>query len=197
MTDVEPQSLAINHDLVWRFFENDRAAGYDLYKLLSPKLLAIAQKRGVGVSDAHDVVQGAFARVVKHKDRYDRSRNFEAWISKITANVAIDFMEKQNRSRKIALDYQVEYARTTPENEPGSNVHQTQILQALAECVDGLSSESRRLLQLSKVMGDDSGALTILARHWGKPKSTMTGILKRIRESLLRCMLGKGFDGID
>src|SRR6185436_16627490 len=64
--------------------------------------------------DAQDLVQEAFARAFEHRDRYDPSRPFEAWVNRILHNVFLDGVRKYEHKHKVSLD------APPPSNEDGS-----------------------------------------------------------------------------
>jgi RNA polymerase sigma-70 factor (ECF subfamily) len=64
--------------------------------------------------DARDLVQEAFARAFEHRDRYDPTRPFEAWLYRILHNVFLDGVRRYEHKHKVSLD------APPPSNEDGS-----------------------------------------------------------------------------
>lgn len=54
--------------------------------------------------DAQDLVQEAFSRAFEHKDKYDSSRPFEAWLIRILHNVFLDGVRRYEHKHKVSLD---------------------------------------------------------------------------------------------
>lgn len=54
--------------------------------------------------DAQDLVQEAFARAWTHRDRFDPSRSFEAWVIRILQNVFLDSVRRYEHKHKVSMD---------------------------------------------------------------------------------------------
>jgi len=54
--------------------------------------------------DAQDLVQEAFSRGFTHRDKYDPSRPFDAWINRILHNIFIDRVRKYEYKHSVSLD---------------------------------------------------------------------------------------------
>lgn len=54
--------------------------------------------------DAQDLVQEAFARAFEHKDRYDPSRPFGAWVNRILYNVFLDGVRRYEKKHSVSID---------------------------------------------------------------------------------------------
>jgi len=55
-------------------------------------------------SDARDLVQEAFSRAFEHRDRYDSSRPFEAWLIRILHNIYLDGVRRYEKSHVVSID---------------------------------------------------------------------------------------------
>src|SRR4051812_22250518 len=55
-------------------------------------------------ADAQDLVQEAFARAFEHRDRYDPTRPFEAWLYRILHNIFLDSVRRYEYKHKVSLD---------------------------------------------------------------------------------------------
>ena len=55
-------------------------------------------------ADASDLVQEAFTRAFKNRDRYDPGRPFESWMFKIMQNIFLDAVRRKENQGKVSLD---------------------------------------------------------------------------------------------
>ena len=80
-----------------RFAHGDRQA-FDELVAEHQQAAYIAAWRIVGDGEAaHDVVQEAFVRVLRHHHRYDASKPFRSWLLSIVRNLAIDSLRRRRR----------------------------------------------------------------------------------------------------
>ncbi len=56
------------------------------------------------ISDAEDVLQSVFLRLIKGQDEYDWSPNPEAYLSRAAINASLDLLRSRTRSKAVALD---------------------------------------------------------------------------------------------
>lgn len=54
--------------------------------------------------DARDLMQEAFARVLKHRQKYDPSRRFDAWLYRILHNIYLDSVRRYAHKHTVSLD---------------------------------------------------------------------------------------------
>lgn len=54
--------------------------------------------------DARDLVQEAFAKALEHKDSYDASRPFDAWLNRILHNIYMDGVRRHASRKTVSLD---------------------------------------------------------------------------------------------
>ncbi len=93
--------------LMKRFARNlDEQAFRELTDRYRHSALAFTRRRIFDQSAVDDIVQEAFIRVVRHRERYDADASFSAWFYTILRNACIDYMRRQQR-------YQNKLARLT------------------------------------------------------------------------------------
>src|SRR5258708_3577810 len=91
-------------------------------------------------SDAHDLVQEAFARAFAKRDRYDPSRPIEAWVNRILHNVFLDSVRRYERRHSVSLD--------APVTDSGEGSWDSLLRGRDADPLDNLiHDEEERLLQ--------------------------------------------------
>lgn len=86
----------------------DRAAFADLAGRWQPKLLAHAFRLTGEHEIARDVVQDAWADIVKGLGRLDDARAFPAWAYRIVTRRAADAIRKRQRGRRLGEAYAAE-----------------------------------------------------------------------------------------
>ncbi len=103
---------------------NESPLDYEaLLRRCADKAYNFALRLSGNEQDAHDLVQEAFLRGFEHRDRYDPSRPFEAWIMRILKNVFLDAMRRYDRKHVISLDAPTPTEREAPWEEilPGTD----------------------------------------------------------------------------
>lgn len=84
--------------------QNDPDRWREFYAIYKPMLLSYLRKQGLSDSDAHDVVQEVFLRMVQKIDTYDRSRaRFRSWLFRVARNALVD-RARRRATQKRALD---------------------------------------------------------------------------------------------
>ena len=74
-----------------------------LIELHADRAFEIARRMTGNDTDAGDVVQEAFLRVIKYMKTYDPSQPFEAWLSQIIRNVYLNSLRLEARRRSVPL----------------------------------------------------------------------------------------------
>ena len=75
-----------------------------LSRLVSARMLSIAQSIVKNRATAEDVVQDSFLRIVKSAHLFKPQTNGYAWICKITQNVALNALRSESRRRTENID---------------------------------------------------------------------------------------------
>jgi RNA polymerase sigma-70 factor (ECF subfamily) len=68
------------------------------------KLYNFAYRLAGNAQDAGDLLQEALARAFKHRDRYDPSRPFDAWVGRILYNLHLDERRRYGKKHTVSLD---------------------------------------------------------------------------------------------
>ncbi len=76
-----------------------------LIALHADKAYAVALRMTGNPTDAGDVVQESFLRVMKYFNKYDPSLPFEAWLVQILKNVYFTSLRKEASRRSVSLSY--------------------------------------------------------------------------------------------
>lgn len=84
--------------------EGDAWALDRIYLLVSRQMYALARSIVKNTSDAEDIVQDTFVKIVEKIGSFSRGSNGYAWIMKITRNNALDFLRKRGRRAEENID---------------------------------------------------------------------------------------------
>ena len=75
-----------------------------LFRAHHGRVFRTAQRITGSPSDAEDVLQTVFLRLLKGQETYDLSQNPEAYLSRAAINASLDLLRSRNRSKSVALD---------------------------------------------------------------------------------------------
>ncbi|MBA3684246.1 MAG: sigma-70 family RNA polymerase sigma factor [Planctomycetes bacterium] len=133
--------------LVERFIAGDRGAFAELVAEHQGAALATAVRITGDADAAHDVVQEAFVRVVRHAARYERDRSFRAWLLAIVRNLAIDALRR--RRVHASLDGRDRAA----ESSVSAGLEAQEVRARVALVLDDLPAKYRDLLVMRELEG--------------------------------------------
>lgn len=162
----------------------DRAAFARLAERWQPKLLAHAW-RLMGESEAaRDVVQDAWADIVRGLGRLDDAALFSAWAYRITSRRAADAIRKRSRARRV----QAAYAARPPEPDHGARRIETAADAALVtRAIADLPADQRAAIALFYL--EDFGVAEIAAAM-DVPVGTIKTRLMHARAKLRAALKG-------
>ena len=93
--------MQLTKEFIALLIENDRKAQYALYEHFYGKMKGISMRYQADELAAEDVVNRAFLKALKSIEKYQPSRPFAAWLSRITINENIDACRKTQKLRTI------------------------------------------------------------------------------------------------
>jgi RNA polymerase sigma-70 factor (ECF subfamily) len=135
------------------------------------------------VGDAHlveDVIQEVYIIVAQRHADFAEGTNFGAWVREIARRTSLHQLRKADRADALepqTLDALEASFDVTPEAWEEEK-------QALKSCMDNLSEENHRLLDLRYV---DEAPLTEIAAAVGRSVDGVKALLRRLREKLAEC----------
>jgi len=137
-------------------------------------IIAIVKDRQM----TEDLMQDTYIKMLKKINQYQIGRNFNAWITQIAKNTALDYYRKQQKSQLIDP---IEDIDLIDREQPKANDSEY----SLEEMIKSLDSEERQIVLLHVV--SDMKFKTI-AEVVNKPLGTVLWIyqkaLKKIKQSL-------------
>jgi RNA polymerase sigma-70 factor (ECF subfamily) len=147
---VEEHTPQVDEDarLVQRSIEGDEAA----FRRLVEKYRRAAYRTAYGfLRDEHlsnDISQEAFVRVFRNLRSYDPSHAFSTWLRRITVNLAIDELRRQQRRPEAPLD-ETDVSRTL--RDPVREAEIAEEHQAVWEILEALPLKYRTIMVLREI----------------------------------------------
>lgn len=77
--------------------KNKRRAQIELYRQYAPVLLAVCTRYVADKSEAEDILQDAFFKILKSIKEYQGKGHFENWMKKIVVNTAITHFHREKK----------------------------------------------------------------------------------------------------
>ena len=129
MTEQMRQKI---NELLLLIAQGSEAALEELSRLVSGRLLSIATSIVRNRAVAEDVVQDSFLRVVGNAKHFKPDTNGYAWLCKITQNLALNALRRENRAKTVNIEECFSLAATDDVFERSSaHVVLMQAMQAL------------------------------------------------------------------
>lgn len=181
MTSIEGLSLALS-------FTEGAKAEIDLAALVethSRLLFRVAHSVLHSPSEAEDVVQDAFVRVLEHRQRLNDVRDMRVWLVRIAWNLAID---RRRRIRPEQFDERFAEALAANTMSPHDALHEAQRMKRVLAEIERLPRAERHILLLSAI---EDLTTAEIASVLGKSESAVRSLLFRAR-TRLRERLEKG-----
>ena len=132
-------------------------------------------------ADAEDVVQEAFERAWRARERFLEGANPRPWLLKITTNAAIDFLQRKTADAALLSDF------ATGKDAPEQAALQNEAIDSIAAALRQLTPEYRKAFVLHDVQGFSSREIS--ARQ-DLPYHTVRTHLFRARKQLRRALAG-------
>ena len=159
----------------------DSEAFRALVERLTPVLVGFFRLKEV--SEAEDLAQRTWMRVVQHQGRYDRARSFRTWVFTIAHRLWIDETKKR-KPKYIAMEDVADPARGDM-NEAGFEER----IARLRECMDELAPGQRDIIYFR--YWEDLG-LDAIAARLGEDYGSVKGKAYRAGQKLRKCLESKG-----
>ena len=116
----------------------------ELYERVGGELGALAQRLTGSRQDAEDVVHDVFLGLPEALKRYDESGQFDAWLRRVTARVALTRIRSRQRRRERGLASELPQAPTALSLDDKV---------ALAAAIDALPESLRIIIVLKMIEG--------------------------------------------
>jgi RNA polymerase sigma factor (sigma-70 family) len=105
--------------------KNKRKAQIELYNYYAPSLLAVCMRYVADKSEAEDILQESFLKILNNIKEYTGKGHFENWMRKIVVNTAITHFHKEKKHYyheeiETVKDYEIQF-QLSPEKEFEAN----------------------------------------------------------------------------
>jgi RNA polymerase sigma-70 factor, ECF subfamily len=170
--------------LLRRVAARDRAAFSALYDVTSAKLYGVVVRILHRRDLADDVLQEVYIRIWERAVDYDAGKGSPiAWMAAIARNRALD---EVRRKAPVSIEDAPETLEVASEEpSPLDNLNQSQDMQRLARCLDGLEPDRRDMVVLAYRQGLSREEL---AERYGRPVPTIKTWLRRSLAQLRDCL---------
>lgn len=176
--------------LVSRCLMGDTAAYGALYAARARGVMAYFRRSGFDQAQAEDLTQDTFIRAFKSLGTFDAQKGyFNQWMAAIARNVARKKWELSKGGGELYDPQLAEMTLASAEEDPSAALQRQEDLDALAECVAGLSEDYRRIIRLRYV---EAMTTRGIAQATDMPESTVRLRLNDARDRLAKCLRGKG-----
>ena len=137
--------------------------------------------------ETEDLVQQAFVIAYRDLDRYQRGRDFGAWLRGIARNLVREHIRRRVREGRNYRSYHVHLAALGTE-DASRDEREASLRKALGECRDELSDQARTAIELRYERALDFAAI---ADAIGRTVAGARQLLQRTRLQLRNCIQGK------
>ncbi len=146
------------------------------------RLLAYAVYMGLGMAEAHDVVQDGFIRAFIHLDQCGDPERFDGWLFTIVSNLCRTALTSRARRDTMPIDL---FRNALVDDTPGPDeVALAQVRRArVRQALEAVPTDQREALVLRYLQGFSVRAIAGVA---GASESAVKMRLKRGRETLRR-----------
>ena len=174
--------------LIEKAREGDRASQETLVMRYERRVYALVLGMVRNSEDARDIVQETFVKALTNLQRFDLAASFPAWLMRIAANSAKDFLRRRGREDKIFSyetdDWSVEdfgTARGTAEAALSARIDSG----IVERCMDGLDARYASVLTLRY---RDGYAYREISDILSIPMGTVKVLIHRGRQELKRAV---------
>lgn len=117
--------------------KNQRKAQIELYRQYAPVLLAVCMRYVADKTEAEDILQEAFFKILKSIKEYTGKGHFENWMKKIAVNTAITYFHREKKHYyheeiESVKDYELQYTLS-----PDKELDEKELFQLLGQMPEG------------------------------------------------------------
>lgn len=148
--------------LVERAQQGDRDAFREIVETYQRKVYGICYGMLKNADDSMDVSQEVFVKVYKNIDKFNHQSSFYTWLYRITVNMCIDHIRKNQRAKKVEYDDGVSREGDTAEDymmpsklglNPDKVYGRKELREKMLEALESLSEKHRTILILREIDG--------------------------------------------
>jgi RNA polymerase sigma-70 factor (ECF subfamily) len=186
MSDLNPHSELSDNQLIPLCIGNEADAWEELVRRHRRRVFNIAYQLVGRFDEAQDLTQDLFLKIYGALRRYDTSRNFVFWLTKITKNLCIDHYRQRRRERELFSESdEVLKVLESVRGNPYTRVRQLEKAEFLRRGLETLSPDLREAVVLRDIQ-----ELTYdeIAQKLQIPEGTVKSRINRGRTELARVL---------
>ena len=180
--------MKLSKEFISLLVQNDRKAQYQLYSQWYGKMKGISLRYQTDDLAAEDIVNRAFIKVLRSIEKYDQSRPFGAWLSRITINENIDECRKSQKLRTL-IQYDSDKV-SSDINLSHVEYNQADLMldaEALKDMISQLPSTTRQVFNLFVIDGYKHNEIAdLLSITSGTSKWHLNNARKKIKVMILK-----------
>jgi len=188
-------NLEEERNLINRILDGDRNVYEALVLANQNNVYNLALKMTKSEEDALDISQEVFFKAFRHLHRFRGESKFSVWLYRLTYNLCIDFLRKQQKNKVVSLNKSDDADDTgvieIPDmrNMPEDSTIRSELRQTMFESIEELPVNYREILVMREItdMSYDDISL-VLKLNIGTVKSR----LARARLKLANILVKKG-----
>ena len=124
-------------EVIYGCVKNRRKAQIELYRQYAPMLLAVCMRYVADKTEAEDILQEAFFKILRSIKEYSGKGHFENWMKKIVVNTAITYFQREKKHYyhdeiESVKDYELQYTLS-----PDKELDEQELYQLLAKMPEG------------------------------------------------------------
>lgn len=181
-----------------RFRERDPAAVRAVVGEYLPQVLRAAKGAGLPPAEADDVVQATFTTFIESAPRFEGRSHVRTWLFGILYKKIAEARRDPSREREAGLDdvdglvegrFDADGAWSRPPRPADARLHDREIREGIAECLDQAPTSQRMAFFLREVEGFSTEETS---EAMGVTRNNLGVLLYRIRNRLRECLEAKG-----
>lgn len=129
--------MAITKAIIDSFVKGEKLGFDTLYGSYSPGMYAICLRYTRCDDDAQDVLQEAFIKIYKNRDKYDTTKEIGPWIKTIVIRTALNYIKEQYRYSLTADDSHFDQVEVISVEEDPTMDQKQQLMLILQGLPDG------------------------------------------------------------
>jgi len=179
--------------LIERAGSGDRAAWNEIVARFAPLVWSICLRWGLARSDAEDVCQGVWMRLVEHLDTIRQPAALPGWLVTTTRHECERVLRLTQHRRLVEQRAVQERKRTSIDSDPDEGILAAERQQALRTAFAALPPPCRQLLEL--LLHDPPLPYAEIGEKMGKPVGSLGPSRARCLGKLRRHPALRGYSG--
>lgn len=163
--------------------DGDHAAFEELMVLTERRVAQVAWAILGDREEVKEATQETFLRIFRHLRRYDESKDFFAWLTRVTVNVSRDLLRRRKKQGRLSVPLDENLKVASGERRADEELARRDDLALLRRAVDALAPKER----MAVILRDIEGLATEeVAAALGNSVATVRVQLSRARVKIRR-----------